>query len=91
MRPCGFWKPAIAGGGEIARELGIRRNQLYKWQERVVRHRAAAFPGSGRRARSGDELARLKRVLERVKEERDIQSLRYQSPDEYEKMMKSDP
>ena len=78
-------------GGEIARELGIRRNQLYKWQERVVRHGAAAFPGSGRRARSGDELARQKRVLERVKEERDIQSLGYQSPDEYEKMMKSDP
>ncbi len=57
---------------EIARELGVRRNQLYKWQERVSKNGAAAFPGSGRRSRPGDEVARLRRELERVKEERDI-------------------
>jgi len=61
-------KPA----SEVARELGIRRNQLYKWQEKLSNHGNEAFPGSGRRPTSGDETARLKRELARVKEERDI-------------------
>ncbi|MFQ5929582.1 MAG: transposase [Acidobacteriota bacterium] len=56
---------------ELARQLGIPRNRLYKWQEQVRKNGAAAFPGSGRGGR-GDELARVKRELERVKEERDI-------------------
>lgn len=58
---------------EIARELGIRRNQLYKWQEQLADKGEAAFPGRGRAAQDRDaEIARLKRELERVKEERDI-------------------
>ncbi len=58
---------------ELAREFGIKRNQLYKWQEEVASNGATAFPGSGRP--TGDkeaEIARLKRELERVTEERDI-------------------
>jgi len=39
------------------------RNKLYKWQKQVVRTGAGAFPKSGRRSRSGDEFARLKREL----------------------------
>ncbi len=61
-------KPAA----EIARELGIRRNQLYKWQETFCKHGEDAFPGHGRRSAKDDEVARLKRELARVKEERDI-------------------
>ena len=58
---------------ELARELGIKRNQLYKWQEQLSAKGEAAFPGHGRRAQDQDaEIARLKRELERVKEERDI-------------------
>lgn len=57
---------------EIARQLGIPRNRLYKWQEQVRKKGAEAFPGSGHRRGSGGELARLKQELERVKEERDI-------------------
>lgn len=34
---------------EIARELGIPRNRLYKWQKEVAAH-GGAFPGSGRQA-----------------------------------------
>ena len=56
---------------EIARELGVPRNRLYKWQEQIRKNGAGAFPGSGRGG-SNDELGRLKRELERVKEERDI-------------------
>ena len=56
---------------EIARELGVPRNRLYKWQEQVRSKGVAAFPGKGRGI-SNDELARLRRELERVTEERDI-------------------
>ncbi len=57
---------------DLARELGVRRNQLYKWKEEVAKHGADAFPGMGRRSAAKDELARLRKELERVKEERDI-------------------
>jgi transposase len=57
---------------EIARELGIPRNRLYKWQAQLAKEGAAAFPGSGQRAGSAEELTRLKRELARVTEERDI-------------------
>lgn len=56
---------------EIARELGIPRNRLYKWQKEVAAH-GGAFPGSGRQAEPAAELARLRRELARVTEERDI-------------------
>ena len=56
---------------EIARELGVPRNRLYKWQEQVRNKGVAAFPGRGRGS-SNDELARMRRELERVTEERDI-------------------
>ena len=58
---------------DIARELGIKRNQLYKWRERSSAKGQEAFPGKGRRTPDQEaEVARLKRELERVKEERDI-------------------
>ena len=56
---------------EIARELGVPRNRLYKWQKDVATH-GGLFPGSGRQAEPAAELARLKRELARVTEERDI-------------------
>ena len=60
---------------ELARELGIRRNQLYKWKEKTDKQGCSAFPGSGRRLSSGtqaEEISKLKRELERVKEENEI-------------------
>lgn len=58
---------------DIARELGIKRNQLYKRQEQISAKGEAAFPGKGRRTPDQEvEVARLKREPERVKEERDI-------------------
>ena len=55
-----------------ARELGVRRNQLYTWKEELTKHGANAFPGMGRHSAAKDEVARLHKELERVKEERDI-------------------
>ena len=53
--------------------LGIRRNQLYKWQEQIRGKGDTAFRGSGRLpADQESEIVRLKRELERVTEERDM-------------------
>ena len=57
---------------ELARELGIARNQLYKWQTELRARGTTAFPGSGARKERTTEIARLKRELARVTEERDI-------------------
>ena len=62
---------------DIARELAVPCNRLYKWQEQVRKNGAAAFPGSGR-GDSNDELGRLRRELERVEEERDVSGVRGQ-------------
>jgi transposase len=61
---------------ELALELGIRRNQLYKWAEELSRKggdEAIAFNGPGRlSADQLSEIDRLKRELKKVTEERDI-------------------
>jgi transposase-like protein len=57
---------------DLARELGVRRNQLYKWKDQLSRRGEQAFPGHGRRKASRDEVTRLRQELEQVKQERDI-------------------
>ena len=57
---------------DLARELGVRRNQLYKWKDQLSRRGEQAFPGHGRRQASSDEVTRLRQELEQVKQERDI-------------------
>jgi transposase len=57
---------------DVARQLGVRRNQLYKWKEQLSKHGAKAFPGAGRQRGQIDELSRLRQELAKVKEERDI-------------------
>jgi len=48
---------------ELARELGIRRNQLYKWKEKADEHGGSAFPGSGRHESSGTKTAKSGDIL----------------------------
>ena len=58
---------------EVATELGVRRNQLYKWQSQIREHGENAFQGPGRKpVDSSDEVARLRKELAEVKLERDI-------------------
>jgi transposase-like protein len=72
-----------ARSGAVARDLTeifgrscprtrCARNQLYKWKEQLSQRGVRAFPGSGRGSGGNDELARLRKELEKVKEERDI-------------------
>ena len=57
---------------EIARQLGIGPNLLYRWRERFLQDGEEAFPGHGKLRSSDDEVRRLRRELVRVREERDV-------------------
>lgn len=53
-----------------ARELDVPRNRLYKWTADADQHGAEAFGGSGKRP--NDEMAKLRRGVQRLKEENEI-------------------
>jgi transposase len=55
---------------QVARELGINPNQLYRWKRQVEEEGRLAFGGSGNPR--DEEVAALKRELARVKKERDF-------------------
>jgi transposase len=58
---------------EIAMELGIRRNQLYKWKAQLQSQGEQAFAGRGRpKKENQSELTTLRRENERLKEELEI-------------------
>lgn len=62
-------KPAM----QLALELGIRRNLLYKWQKDLRGKGETAFRGQGRKPLDQQgEVERLKAELKKVTEERDI-------------------
>ena len=53
----------------IAMELGIRRNQLYKWKEQMNKTGDVASPKKGRpKKEDQSEVSRLKQELKRLKE-----------------------
>ena len=57
----------------VARELGVRRNQLYKWDEQFkTKGTDEVFPGPGRHVGAAGELARLQRENARLQEENEI-------------------
>jgi len=58
---------------ELARELGVPRNRLYKWRDQIKKDgQQGVFPGSGRRAGQAAEMATLQRENDRLREENEI-------------------
>jgi transposase len=59
---------------EVARELGIGRSELKRWQKQWARSGspATAFPGNGKARLENKEMDELRKELARVKEEREI-------------------
>jgi transposase-like protein len=57
---------------DMAQELGIHENTLYKWRVQLLDEGLEAFPGQGNRKASDAEMLQLRRELEQVREERDI-------------------
>ena len=56
----------------IAHELGISDTSIQKFRKDLAEHGQEAFPGSGHQTAEVEEVRRLKRELEIVKQERDI-------------------
>ena len=54
---------------EIARELGISPNLLYKWKREFRDSPEEAFPGKGRLTEAEEQLRRLRRELEDARQE----------------------
>jgi transposase len=57
---------------DVAFDLGIHHNTLYKWWLELREAGEEALAGNGQSRDSDDEVRRLKRELARVREERDI-------------------
>jgi transposase len=57
---------------QVARELGISDTSIHQWRKELTEHGSEAFPGSGHQTAQEEEVRRLKRELEVVKQERDI-------------------
>jgi transposase len=57
---------------QVAANLGIRVELLYRWRGEVRRSESEAFPGNGQLKRQDAEASRLRRELEQVRQERDI-------------------
>lgn len=57
---------------QVARELGIRVNQIGKWRKQLEEQPAGASSDKGGHAERGDELKRLRRELADAREENEI-------------------
>ena len=67
--------PVVNGGrnvSEVARDLGIDANTLYRWKRSLTKEGSDAFPGKGRLSPQEEELRRLRRELEQAKQDREI-------------------
>jgi transposase len=57
---------------QVAKELGITGDQIYKWRREFAADGYAAFPGNGKIHSHDEEVHRLRRELKRVTDERDF-------------------
>jgi transposase len=57
---------------EVARDLEIHPNTLYRWIRQYSENPVEAFPGKGKQTSEAEELSRLRRENQRLKMERDI-------------------
>jgi len=57
---------------EASRSLGVEYSVLRRWRQQFADDPQNAFPGKGRLKAPDEELRRLQRELDRVKQERDI-------------------
>jgi len=65
-----LWESSGKPVAEIARNLGIHPNNLYKWKDELSEHKEKAFPGQGNPR--DEELAKLRKENADIKLERDI-------------------
>ncbi len=59
-------------GAQVARDLGIDSELIYRWKREFKNDPAFSFPGHGNVSGDDAELRRLKRRVEVLEEEREI-------------------
>lgn len=57
---------------QVAEDLGIHPNTIYRWVRRFGEDPAEAFPGKGKQTSEAEQLRQLKRENQRLRMERDI-------------------
>jgi transposase len=57
---------------QVARDLGINKNTLYKWRQDLQDDPEQAFPGKGKLKPQDEELRRLRRENQALRQERDF-------------------
>jgi len=57
---------------QVAMDLGIHENTIYKWMRQYKADPGGAFPGKGRLKPQDEEFRRLQRENEVLREEREI-------------------
>ena len=57
---------------EIERDLGITPGLLHKWKARIKVEGGQAFPGKGHQKEDEEQIRRLKREVEVLRQEREI-------------------
>jgi transposase len=61
-------KPVV----QVARELGLRVNQIYKWRKQLEEKQDSAFSGTGAATDKDAEIRRLKKALAASQEENEF-------------------
>lgn len=59
-------------GAEVAAELGIHRNVLYRWRREFLEDSEESFPGRGNLKATDEQLQRLQRKVALLEEDREI-------------------
>ena len=57
---------------QLAKDLGINSQNLWRWRKESRCYAETAFPGNGKLRAEDEELRRLKRENNQLREERDI-------------------
>jgi transposase len=57
---------------QVARDLGINKNTLYQWRQDLQADPEQAFPGRGKLKPQDEELRRLRRENQALRQERDF-------------------
>ncbi len=65
----------VEGGrslNQLSRDLGIHENVIRKWKKQYLKDAEHAFPGKGHMKPEEEEIRKLKKELDDIREERDI-------------------